>query len=106
MNRKGTNLDEREIETESICVPMCESAEGFNCTLVCHVMEIEAQTRPRNFLANETEKESKDKFDMRKEECDEMIRIRQRTIRWCIREKKVGGYIEAGLMLHKDEKSQ
>lgn len=83
-------------------MPMCESAGGFNCTLDCHIMEIEAQTRPRKFLANETEKQSKDKFDMRKEVCDEMMRTRQRTIRWWIREKKGGwihrsGYIEAGL---------
>ncbi|ROI16641.1 hypothetical protein DPX16_22618 [Anabarilius grahami] len=62
-------------------------------------MEIEAQTRPRKFLANETKKESKDKFDMRKEECDEMMRIRQRTIRWWMREKKSGLAVKLKLLL-------
>lgn len=52
-------------------------------------MERDAQTRPRKFLANETEKEGTDKFDMRKEECEEMMRIRHKTIRWWKRERWV-----------------
>jgi len=42
------------------------------------------------FLTNETEKEGKDNFDMRKEECEEM-RIRHKTIRWWKRERWVDG---------------
>lgn len=61
-------------------MPVCDIAGGFNCTMDCHIMEREAQTKPRKFLANE--KESNDTFYMRKEECEEMMRVRQRkTIR-------------------------
>lgn len=68
---------------------MCGTTGGFNCTLDCHIMERDAQTRPRKFWANETEKEGKGKFDLRKEECVEMMRIRHKTIRWRKRERWV-----------------
>lgn len=76
-------MKQRERETERKYVPVCDIAVGkFNCKMVCNIMEREAQTKPRKFLANEIEKESNDTFDMRKGECEEMMRVRQRkTIR-------------------------
>lgn len=50
-------------------MPLCETAVGgFNCTMDCHSVQSEAQTRPRKFLENEIEKERKETFDMRVEE--------------------------------------
>lgn len=46
--------------------------------------------KAKKFLANEIEKESNDTFDMRKEECEEMMRVWQRkTIRCWKRERWV-----------------
>lgn len=71
-------MKQRERRGEYVC--LCVTLQGALIAQWIVTLWKEAQTKPRKFLANE--KESNDTFYMRKEECEEMMRVRQRkTIR-------------------------